>query len=56
MTYDYWSIFLAWELDLQAMKKLIMNSIQYSYLNEEEKALAMQHWQRRWGKVYRRNS
>ena len=50
VTYDYWSIFLAWELDLQAMKKLIINSIQYSYLNEEEKVIAMQHWQRRWEK------
>lgn len=48
VTPDYWAIFLAWELDLRAMKKLIMNSITYSSLNEAEKQTAMQHWQSRW--------
>ncbi len=48
VTYDYWTIFLAWELDLKAMKKLVMNSITYSSLSEPEKQTAMQHWQQRW--------
>ena len=48
VTYDYWAIFLAWELDLKAMKKLIMNSITYSSLSDTEKQTAMQHWQKRW--------
>ncbi len=48
VTYDYWSIFLAWELNLRAVKKLVMNSITYSSLNEAEKAAAMQHWQQEW--------
>ena len=48
VTYDYWAIVLAWELDLRAMKKLVMNSITYSSLNDTEKQSAMQHWQQRW--------
>ena len=48
VTPDYWAIFLAWELDLRAMKKLLMNSITYSSLDEAEKQTAMQHWQQRW--------
>ena len=48
VTYDYWAIFLAWELDLRSMKKLAMNSITYSSLSDQEKQTAMQHWQQRW--------
>ena len=48
VTYDYWTIFLAWELDLRALKKLVMNSITYSSLSEADKQTAMQHWQSRW--------
>ncbi|MEQ9438120.1 MAG: hypothetical protein RIG62_03700 [Cyclobacteriaceae bacterium] len=48
VTYDYWSIFLAWELDLQALKKLALNSINYSLLSDAEKETARQVWQRRW--------
>ncbi|WKN46237.1 hypothetical protein [Tunicatimonas pelagia] len=48
ITYDYWTIFLAWELDLRSLKKLAMNSITYSLLNDEEKKRAMQVWESRW--------
>ena len=48
VTYDYWAIFLAWELDLRALKKLAMNSITYSSLSDTEKETAMQRWQQRW--------
>jgi adenosine deaminase CECR1 len=48
LTYDFWSVFMAWELDLQAMKKLSVNSIQYSTLPIAEKELAMTNWQLRW--------
>lgn len=48
LTYDYWSIFLAWELDLKALKKLSRNSITYSSLEPEAKAKAMQAWEKRW--------
>ncbi|MEM9673769.1 MAG: adenosine kinase [Bacteroidota bacterium] len=48
VTYDYWTVFLAWELDLRAMKKLAMNSIAYSLLDNEEKQAALQMWEGRW--------
>ncbi|MEM6842942.1 MAG: adenosine kinase [Bacteroidota bacterium] len=48
VTYDYWTIFLAWELDLRALKKLAMNSITYSLLNDNEKKAALQIWEHRW--------
>ncbi|MGB3849031.1 MAG: hypothetical protein WA958_03630 [Tunicatimonas sp.] len=50
VTPDYWAIFLAWELDLRAIKQLLINSISYSALSEAEKQTAMQHWQGRWNK------
>lgn len=47
-TPDYWSIFLAWELDLRALKKLSMNAIEYSLLDAPEKKKALQVWESRW--------
>ena len=48
MSYDFWSIFLAWELDLKALKKLCMNSLTYSSLSVEEKETALNHWEKEW--------
>lgn len=48
LSYDYWTIFLAWELDLKALKKLSMNALTYSALSEEEKKIAFTHWQSEW--------
>jgi adenosine deaminase CECR1 len=48
VTPDYWSICLAWELDLQALKKLSMNGILYSQLSEAEQQEALRVWQDRW--------
>ncbi|WPP50201.1 hypothetical protein [Catalinimonas niigatensis] len=48
LSYDYWSILLAWQLDLQAIKKLAMNSLIYSSLPENEKEKAMAHWEAQW--------
>jgi adenosine deaminase CECR1 len=48
LSYDYWSILLAWQLDLQSLKKLSMNSLAYSSLSEEEKEAALAHWQQAW--------
>lgn len=46
--YDFWSIFMAWELDLSALKKLVFNSIQYSTLPEGEKQIALKELNKRW--------
>ena len=48
LSYDYWSIFLAWELDLAALKKLSYNGIYYSSLTLEEKGNALRIWDRQW--------
>ena len=48
VTYDFWTIFLAWELDLRSLKKLAMNSITHSLLSDEEKEIAFQTWESRW--------
>ncbi|MDW3196294.1 MAG: hypothetical protein R8G66_28230 [Cytophagales bacterium] len=48
LSYDYWTIFLAWEMDLKALKKLSMNALTYSALSEEEKKVAFTHWQKQW--------
>ncbi len=48
ISYDYWTIFLAWQLDLQAIKKLTMNSLTYSSLTDCEKQQARAHWQQEW--------
>ena len=50
LSYDFWSVALAWELDLAALKKLTRNSIEYAALTEVEKAQAMAVWERRWNK------
>ncbi|HCX99677.1 MAG TPA: adenosine kinase [Bacteroidales bacterium] len=46
--YDFWSVFMAWELDLSALKKLVFNSIQYSTLTEGEKQIALNELNKRW--------
>ncbi len=48
LSYDYWSIFLAWELDLAALKKLSLNGITYSSMTEQEKVRAVKVWEHRW--------
>ncbi|OUJ73862.1 hypothetical protein BXP70_12885 [Hymenobacter crusticola] len=48
VTPDYWSILLAWELDLRDLKKLALNGIEYSYLSAAEKKLALAAWQQKW--------
>lgn len=48
VTLDYWSIFLAWEMNLKMMKKIVMNSIDYSLLDNVQKQKAKQIWQDKW--------
>jgi adenosine deaminase CECR1 len=48
VTPDFWSIFLAWELDLRDLKKLCMNSILYSSLTKKDKETALAVWERKW--------
>jgi adenosine deaminase CECR1 len=48
LSYDFWEVFLAWELDLRKLKGLALNSLKYSALNEQEKEAALGHFNERW--------
>lgn len=48
LSYDFWTIFLAWELDLRSLKKLCLNSLSYSSLESREKDRAIANWEKRW--------
>ena len=48
LSYDFWAIALAWELDLRAIKKLCQNSLTYSSLETEEKEQAIANWEKEW--------
>jgi adenosine deaminase CECR1 len=50
LTYDYWSAFMAWELDLSIMKALALNSLIYSGLSETEKTAALSYFEMQWEK------
>lgn len=48
LSYDYWTIYMAWELSLADLKKLSQNGISYSALNPIEKKKALMHWEESW--------
>lgn len=48
LSYDFWTAFVYWELDVKALKKLVFNSINYSSLNEKEKEKALNHLNTQW--------
>jgi adenosine deaminase CECR1 len=50
LSYDFWEAFIAWDLDLKALKKLALNSIRYSGMTKQEKEKAYKIWQNRWNK------
>ncbi|WP_262486775.1 amidohydrolase family protein [Chryseobacterium indologenes] len=48
LSYDFWTAFVYWELDVKALKKLVFNSINYSSLNNKEKETAIAHLNTQW--------
>ncbi|MBX7045071.1 MAG: hypothetical protein K1X86_04460 [Ignavibacteria bacterium] len=50
LTYDFWSAYMAWELDLKQLKKLALNSLVYSALSKEEKEKAIEYFLNEWDK------
>jgi len=50
LSYDFWMAYMAWDLDVAKLKKLITNSIVYSSLSEEEKKTALTHLSKAWDK------
>ena len=48
LTYDYWSAVMAWNLDLRAVKKLLLNSFTYGTLSTRERTAAVHEFEKRW--------
>lgn len=48
LSYDFWSVYMAWELDLAALKQLCRNSLEHAALSEEEKTEALAAWEQKW--------
>ena len=48
LSYDFWEAMVAWELDLKAIKQLVLNSFQYSAMTPEEKEIALAAWRQKW--------
>lgn len=48
VSHDFWEACVAWNLDLFAIKVLSYNSLKYSGLNEQDKAVAISAWRLDW--------
>lgn len=50
LSYDFWAVYMAWELDLAALKQLCRNSLEHAALSEEERMEALASWEEQWRK------
>lgn len=50
LSYDFWAVYMAWELDLAALKQLCRNSLEHAALSNEEKNEALAAWEHKWEK------
>ncbi len=48
LTYDFWTAYMAWELDLRQVKTLALNSLKYSALNKSEYEAALKYFLNEW--------
>jgi adenosine deaminase CECR1 len=48
LTHDFYAAYMAWGLDLKALKQLAMNSLHYSTMTPQEKERSLNVWQERW--------
>ncbi|MBQ6888109.1 MAG: hypothetical protein IJN54_11415 [Lachnospiraceae bacterium] len=48
LSYDFWEMYLGQLLDLREIKKLILNSYQYSGMTEHEKVEKINAWEEKW--------
>ena len=48
LSYDFWSAFMAWELDLATLKALSKNSLLHASLSDSVKKQALKVWEQRW--------
>jgi len=50
LSYDFWTTYMAWELDLRQVKKLALNSLMYSALDKNEYDTALKYFLDEWDK------
>ncbi len=48
LSYDFWEALLAWDLDLADLKRLALNSMEYSAMTKAEKRGARTRWEKKW--------
>ena len=48
VTPDLWEACVAWELDLRALKQLMINSVTYSSLDSSQKEALLKVWEHKW--------
>ncbi|MCE9544186.1 MAG: hypothetical protein K8T25_01490 [Planctomycetia bacterium] len=48
LSYDFWEAIMAWDLDLQSVKQLAINSLVYSGMTDAEKSVALAEWHKAW--------
>ncbi|PKV51140.1 adenosine deaminase CECR1 [Aquimarina sp. MAR_2010_214] len=48
LSYDFWMVCMAWELDIKAIKKLVFNSITYSGLTNDKKEILLLKLKKDW--------
>jgi adenosine deaminase CECR1 len=48
LSHDFYVAFMAWGLDLRALKQIAINSLAYSAMTANEKRHALAAWERRW--------
>ena len=55
LTYDFWTAYMAWELDLRQVKTLALNSLKYSALNKSEYEKALKYFLEEWDSWVKNN-
>jgi adenosine deaminase CECR1 len=48
LSFDFWEALMAWDLDLADLKRLALNSIEYSAMTKVEKHNARTRWETKW--------
>ena len=53
ISHDFYVAFMAWGLDLRALKQLALNSLVHSAMDADEKKRAIARWEKRWAEFVR---
>jgi adenosine deaminase CECR1 len=48
VSYDFWEAFMSWDMDLRSLKQVSVNSLKFSAMNDDDKAIAFRVFQDNW--------